>query len=417
MFAALTLAASLTVIVPEDRAGTRTIALNVVVIPALRKRKGIPPLFHLDGGPGIAATNAAPFYIGPGSVYREWRDIVLIDQRGTGGSNPLRCPALEQRPPSGTMYSHDDVVACRDALQGKTDLTNYSTEHAAEDIESVRKTLGYPKIDIWALSYGTRLAQEYIKRFPARVRRVVLAGFVPLDYRAPLFHAANAQRVLDLLLFKCQSDDECARKYPALREDWKSASAMRSGPLAEALRTFLGTAAAQRELPAMIHAAAGGDVAPFLGRLPKDSSQFAEGLYLTIVCSEGVSRIDPDDIERHTNGTFVGDYRVREEVAACANWPKYPVQPAFYEPPKSSPPILVLAGEMDQVAPPDWGRDFCSRLPQCQFVLIPDLGHGPFDLDAWTNGSCFDEIAVHFYDRGGAVDTSCLKDMRPPEFQ
>jgi len=422
-----------TVLVAEGPGSGRTISLNVVVLPAVKKRRETA-LFHLDGGPGIAATNAAGFYAGPGSAYRGSRDVVLFDQRGTGASSPLRCPEFERRSPLEEMYPVDEVTACRDALSAKADLRSYSTERASDDIDSVREALGYQKIDIWAISYGTRLAQDYMKRFPTRVSHAVLVGFVPLDYRAPLFHAANGQRVLDLLFYKCQRDPQCSSKYPHLRGEWnallqslagapaevrkgeKNVTVSR-GPFGEAVRSLMGTAAAQRKVPAAIHSAAAGDFEPFLDLMPKDGSMFADGLYLTIACSEGASRIHPEDIESHTSGTFTGDYRVRKELAACAQWPTYSPRATFYDPPKSTFPVLVMAGEMDQVAAPEWGYQFCASLPECRYVLIPDLGHGPFDLDVWTDGSCFDDIAMAFYDHPSSVDLSCIKRMRPPEFK
>ncbi|HSP17148.1 MAG TPA: alpha/beta fold hydrolase [Thermoanaerobaculia bacterium] len=409
-----------TVTVPENRDHPqgRTIDLNVVIVQARNARTGAPPLFHVDGGPGIAATDAAAFYLGPGSLYRQDRDVVLFDQRGTGGSNPLRCPALEHRGPLQAMYSRNEINACIRDLKKRADLTQYSTENSADDIDRVREALGYPSIDIWALSYGTFLAQEYLKRYPERVHRVVLVGFVPLDYRAPLYHAANGQRVLDLVLYECQFDETCRTKYPDLRGDWRSllrSLGERRGPIMEALRSSLGTAAAQRRTPFLIHAAAHGNLQLLLESFPKDSSRFAEGLNLSIVCSEAVSRIDPADVPGATSGTFVGDYRVRQDMAACENWPRHRVRDGFYDPLKTSPPILVIAGEMDNVAAPEWGYRFCSVLSECRFALIPNLGHGPFDLDAWTNGACFDEIAAGFFRDG--LDTSCLKRMQPPPFK
>ncbi len=132
-----------------------------------------------------------------------------------------------------------------------------------------------------------------MKRYPDRVHRAVLTGFVPLDYRTPLYHAMNAQRVIDLLLFKCQSDSECSAKYPHLRSEWEAVARDHHGPFAEALRAYLGTAAAQRQLPSMIHSG------NFDGMMRKGGSPFAEGMYLTIACSEGVSRIADADVPIH----------------------------------------------------------------------------------------------------------------------
>jgi len=266
------------------------------------------------------------------------------------------------------------------------------------------------------------------------VSHAVLVGFVPLDYRAPLFHAPDGQRVLDLLFYKCQRDPQCSSNYPHLRSEWNAllqslahapaevhegekVVTVSRGPFGEAVRSLMGTAAAQRKVPAAIHSAAAGDFVPFLHLMPKDGSIFADGLYLTIACAEGASRIHPEDVERRTSETFTGDYRVRKELAACAQWPTYSPRATFYDPPKSTFPVLVMAGEMDQVAAPEWGYQFCASLPKCRYVLIPDMGHGPFDLDLWSDGSCFDDIAVAFYDHPATVDFSCVKRMRPPEFK
>jgi pimeloyl-ACP methyl ester carboxylesterase len=420
--------------VAEDRSRPdRKIGLNVVVVPSLQPKPAVPPLFHLEGGPGLAATNIAPYYAEPGKMYREWRDIVLVDQRGTGASKPLHCPSIENRPPLLDEYVAADVIACRKDLSSKADLTNYSTIGAAQDIDDVRQALNAEQIDIWSISYGTRLAQEYIKRFPTRVRRAVMAGFAPLDYRTPLFHALNAQRVLNLVVYKCRADKACSAKYPNLQAEWDALLArldhspvllqwngatvsLGRGRFTEEVRNSFTTAAGQRAFPAMVHAAFGGDFTPFLRTLRKGPSPFAIGLYLTIACSEGASRIGHADVERYNVGTFVGDYRVRQELAACAEWQRYQLPPDFFNAPASSPPLLVISGEMDHVMPPDNAEQFCSKLEECHLVLIPDLGHGPFDLNAWARGDCYDAITTRFLD-DGIIDDSCVKKMHPPAFR
>lgn len=411
----------------------RNIDLHVVILPALHPKAGEPPLFHLEGGPGIAATNAAGFYAGPGSIYRRSQDVVLVDQRGTGGSRPLHCAAIENRSPVADELVARDVIACRKELSSQVELTNYSTARAAEDVDSVREALHAEQIDIWSISYGTRLTQQYIKAFPTRVRRAVMAGFAPLDYRTPLYHAMNAQRVVDLLIYKCRANETCSAKYPSLREEWNTVLArldhspaqvqwngapasLGRGRFTEEVRNSLSTAAGQRGFPALVHAAFGGDFGPFLHLLRRGPSPFAMGLYLTIACSEGGSRIAPADIQRYTEGTFLGEYRVREELDACAEWLKYQPSSDFFEPPASSPPLLVISGEMDHVMPPDYAEQFCSRLENCHLVIIPDLGHGPFDLDLWSGGDCYDKMTVKFLE-DGVVDASCVRKMRAPAFR
>jgi pimeloyl-ACP methyl ester carboxylesterase len=422
------------VAVPENRAapGGRAISINVVVIhPA--KAATRPPMYHLEGGPGVGATPIAPFFAGPGAAYGESREIVLIDQRGTAGSAPLHCPG-EQRPVWADEFDPAVVDTCRRALEQHADLTQYSTENAAADVDDVRAALGHQQIDISGLSYGTELAQAYMKRFASRVHAAMLVGFVPLDLRQPLFHANNAQRVLDLLFYECARDMACNQKYPRLRDEWTAvlhrfdAGAvkvtangktieLRRGPFGELVRNMLGAASGQRSIPSLIHAAAGGDLTVFVSTDAGASARVAEGLYLSVVCSEAQPRI-PDDIAPFTSGTFLGSYRVDQERAACAHWPRHPVAGSFYDPPSDSGiPMLVLSGSMDHVATPDWGWEFCRTMKRCTFASIPEMGHGPFDLDRWTEGECFDRVAVEFLSGAAQPDLSCIRRMRPPAFK
>jgi hypothetical protein len=145
--------------VPEDWAkpGGRRIALHIVVVPALRPDPSLAPLFDLDGGPGMNVTQAAPFYATDGKAYRERRAVVLVDQRGTGRSSPLRCPQIEGASPLERMYPPEAVRRCREALTAQADLAQYTTAAAARDLDAVREALGAPRIDLSAISYGTRL--------------------------------------------------------------------------------------------------------------------------------------------------------------------------------------------------------------------------------------------------------------------
>lgn len=424
-----------TVSVPENPAlpGGRTIDLNVVIVNPAAGPAGPIPMFYLEGGPGVPATPAAVFFVSPGALYGQSRAIVLIDQRGTGGSGPLPCPDSARRNVWDDEYDPRAVEVCRRALEPHADLTQYSTENAATDVDAVRAALGYERIDIGALSYGTELAQAYLKTFAARVHAAVLVGFVPLDLRQPLFHAVNAQRVLDLLFYECARDSSCSAKYPSLRGDWASALRrfeggavtvrlkaqtiqLRRGPFGELVRNMMGTAAGQRTLPSLIHEAATGDFTGFVSDRAGAAAPVADGLYLSVVCSEAQPRI-PGDITRFTSGTFLGTYRVDQERAACAQWPHHPVPEAFYSPPADEVPVLVLSGSMDHVAAPDWGWEFCRARRACTFVSFPDMGHGPFDLDRWTEGDCFDRIAAAFLANPAHVDTSCVARMRPPPFK
>lgn len=426
-----------------DEPERRSIALNFIVIPAIGE-SGTSAVFHLDGGPGISATNGAAFYVDHelGRAFRNGRDAVVLDQRGTGGSHPLRCPQTEDNGPLDEMYRVEEVDQCRRELEKKADLTKYGSWYAAGDLDALREALGYEQVDFWALSYGTKLAQIYMKRYPERVRTAFLVGAVDLEsFRTPLMHAASGQRILDLLFHACQNDPGCWRTYPKLREDWSRILArlekgpissvrterdsgeqttveIRRGPFGHAFAGLLTTTSSQRRVPHLIHRMASGDFEPFVNALGFGPSPFAEGLYLSIACTEGTSRIDEEDVAPVTFGTFLGDWRIRQQMDACARWPKASLPADFFEPPAADTQVIVISGEMDQ--PPSVPRSLCRMLSNCRILFVPNLGHTYFDVAEWPIGEeCIDSIALSLYERGDvdAVDASCIHQMVPPPFK
>ena len=426
--------------VPEDwsRPAGRKIGLRVVVVPALKPDPARPPLFELAGGPGMAATGAAPFYATAGRVHREKRDVVLVDQRGTGESRPLRCPELERAHPLRRMYPLDEVRRCRAALPREADLRQYTTEAAAADLEAVRAALGYARIDLWALSYGTRLARAYVRRFPDRVHAVVLVGTVGDDKKLPLWHARGAQDVLDKLLGQCASDAPCAGAFPALRDEWsrllkrvethppmvdvetaegKKSLRITRGPFEEALRSQLANTLGQRRLPFLIHEMSAGNFRPVLKGLSPGGSApgLAEGLYLSLTCAEDTLRITAAERAAAAAGTFLGTYRVDEQTAACREWGVATVTTPGPAPDPPNVPVLFFAGGMDYVTPAAWAEEIVRQYPRGRVVTLPNLGHFP---DGLTNMECFDSVTADFFARGDAagIDLSCLASMQPPPF-
>ena len=420
--------------VPEDwdRNGQRRISLKVMVIPAI-EAAGTVPLFDLAGGPGIAATAGADFYFTAGRAHRQKRDVVLVDQRGTGASSPLRCPALEAAPPVARMYPPQHVASCREELAESHDLTQYTTAEAVQDLEAVRAALGAERIDLFGLSYGTKLGQAYIRAYPGRVRAAAFLGTVPMGLRTPLEHAVSAELTLRDIFADCAASEGCAVAYPRLEDEWQSLLArfdagpvrMRSGdadidvargPFVESLRAQMTTDAGQRRIPALIHAAARGDFKPFIDATgPGGSSPIAEGLYLSIECSEGAPRIASADIPLATAGTFLGRYRVDEQLGACRAWPQRQVPEAFFAPVTSDVPALFLAGGRDHVAPLRYARSVAAGFPRSRLVVVEEMPHFPV---AMSNLECLDEMLLEFYDSGDAatVDISCVASMKAPPF-
>lgn len=422
--------------VPENRARPegRTLSLSVMVLPAIGE-KTLPPLYDLAGGPGEAAGISAAFYAGDGSAYRAGRDVVLVDLRGTGASAPLRCPQLEAGSPLDRMYPPAQVRACRKTLSANADLRQYTTAASADDLDAVRAALGQDRVDIFALSYGTMLAQTWIRRHPGRVRAAVLVGTVPLGEKLPLHHGANAQRVLDLMFADCAAQPACKAAFPNLADDWQRLlrrleagpvsvpvggvqKLVEQGPFLEALRALMTSSAGQSHVPRVISHAAAGDYGPFVkavggeGR-PSGLPALAEGLYLSVACAEGTNAITDAEARRTPTGAF-GRYRIDEQRQACRLWGVGSTPPPALSGP-SDTAVLLLAGGRDQTAPPDWAAQVARDFPRGRLVVIAPMAHA---IDGLENLDCFDVLAVAFLTSGKAdeLDLACLPRITAPPF-
>ncbi len=426
------------------RAGRR-IDLNVVVVPALEAGEKDAPLFDLQGGPGIASTEMAHFYATDLREYRRHRDVVLVDQRGTGASNPLQCDEYAPAKYLGEMYPVEYVRNCRKKLERVADLTQYTTPIAMDDLDDVRAWLGYERINLIGLSYGTRAALVYMRQHPEHVRAAVLLSVAPTYAKLPMYHAPTAQRAMTLLLGECETDAACSRAYPRVRaelyevlERLKRRPArveytspatkrtipvtVRAGVFAEKLRSQMYEAAGGRRLPYVIHRAAGGDFAPFLkmaihedASSPSPIPPLADGMYLSITCAEDVPFIDLREAERISRPTYFGDYRIRQQRRACSLWPRGRVPAGFLAPVDSNAPTLIFSGRLDPVTSPAWGEETAAHLPNGRNVLITHGAHTPFSL---SHLECLDRVTLDFLQRASVagLDTSCFDTMMPPPF-
>jgi len=377
----------------RDAQAGRRIGLNIVVLPALDPRPELGAYVVLAGGPGGAATpNAARF---ANSWQREHQDILLVDQRGTGLSNPLGCDLSR---PGDTAQAYleapfarlAEFEACRDSLSESADLTLYTTPIAMDDLNEVREALGYDTLTVTGGSYGSRAALVYLRRHPETVRAAVINGIAPIAFTNPLYHASAAQKALDVTFAECAATAECAAAFPDLGPKFDELMARleadpakvtitdpdtgepveitltRSG-FAEALRVFSYAMPRARSVPLLIYRAWQGDYAPF-AQAGVNSTRGINlilkiGMLLSVTCVEDVARIDPHTIDDITGGTYLGDERVRTQMEVCSIWPKGRIPANYGEPVRADVPVLVLSGTHDPVTGPNWGADAASHLP------------------------------------------------------
>lgn len=416
----------------------RRIALHIVVLPATGSSRR-EPVFWLEGGPGGAATDS----IGPVSQQylrgvRVDRDLVFVDQRGTGRSNPLDCDVGESPGDLdrffGPLFPVNLVRACRERLQRTADLTQYTTSIAADDLDDVRAALGYTTINLAAASYGTQAALIYMRRHGEHVRSAFLVGVVPPDFRLPLPFARAAQHALDQTYTDCAADPSCRSAFPDARHEFDAVLArFDRGPLrvtmtdpatarprsvtlaresyVEHLRLLLYTTFGARYVPLIVHQAFLGNFLAFQTVTSHSGAPLARGMYLSVTCSEDVPFITEPEIVTETRGTFLGDRRIRAHLAACAEWPRAAVPRAFLDPIKTSVPTVFYSGEADGSTPP-WIAETAARfLSSGRQVRVPHSGHQLAGACAWN-------LMRDFISRPNAqqLDASCAAGVRRPPF-
>jgi pimeloyl-ACP methyl ester carboxylesterase len=416
----------------QTRRGRR-IGIRVAVLPATAPVPAPDALFIIVGGPGQSAVATAKAFSGIFAGVLAERDIVLVDQRGTGGSHPLDCPlpGSDDDPQSyfGEMLP---VAALRDCLTRlDADPALYTTPIAMDDLDDVRAALGYPRIDLYGSSYGSRAALVYMRSHPERVRSTVLRGAVPTDMKLPLYYARDSQRALELLFDECAADAACRQAFPDLRARHAAVQErLARGPVSvdvtqqdtgervfhirlgldeynEALRYRLYNEESN-QIPLYVTRAADGDfsgmgkLALRLRRVAAKGQWLSVGLFLSITCAEDVPFIDPEEARRLAAGTFLGTYRVDQQVRACQVWPRGALPPGFTDPVRSPAPALIISGQRDPVAPPVWGEEIARQLPNSKHLVLAQGFHGLPD-------PCITRIMNDFI-RGGTaagLDTAC----------
>lgn len=422
----------------ETRTGRR-IGLNIVILPAQGPDKQPDPVFEIAGGPGQGLSEVGE-YVG---LDRRKRDIVLVDQRGTGRSNPLYChlygDPVDYRRAAGDLYPVDAVRECRAKLEKVADLTQYTTSAFADDLNEIRQWLGYGKINLIGGSYGSRAAQVYLRRHPETVRSLVMTAVAPVDLLLPLRHAYAGQRALDLLLAECESQPECRAAFPDTRADLKAIRERIEkgvtvtvtnrytgekqevrpswGLMAEGIRYALyGPDSA--ELPRRLRDAARGDLAPLVQAaierrldlsIGSPGRLYYLGMNLSVTCAEDLPFITEEMIRKETAGTYLGEYRVRQQKAACEAWPRGKVPADIHEPVRSDVPVLLMSGERDPATPPEMAESASRFMKNRLLVVIPRGSHG-------GGGECMDKLTHGLLDRGSVqgLDPSCFKTESAP---
>lgn len=421
----------------------RKINLNILVLPATGQPREPDPFFYFAGGPGSASSEDARGIAQAFAKIREHRDLVFVDQRGTGQSHPLDCTFYDPKNPQSYFeyfFPLEDVRKCRADLETKADLKLYTTTIAMDDIDEVRAALGYDKINLFGASYGTRAAMVYLRQHPKHVRTVMLQGVSPTNMHLPGDYPQQTERALQGVLAECAADEACNKAFPNIKSEAKAVLqqlikgpqdvefqvqgvpapikvAMSRNLAAEAIRYMLYNPGGASRVPLVLHQAAQGNFAPLAQMALRFRRMLvgtgSNGMYLTITCAEDIPWVkrSEGESERFAQNTFLGDYRLQQQREACALWPRATVDSDYFKPVRSDVPVLILTGEWDPVTPPSNG-DFVARtFTNSVHVVVP---HGAHGLGGLEGMDCVDRLTTEFVERGAAkgLDTSCAKNIR-----
>ncbi len=432
--------------VPEDRsnAAGRKIDLRVAIVASVSRSPAPDPLFFITGGPGQAATESFVLLASAFDQIRQKRDIVLVDQRGTGQSGALHCSGDDQADEAFSLSDAEaqarlkqELTACLSGL--KADPRFYTTAIAVQDFEDVRAALGYEKINLYGVSYGTRVAQAYLHDYPQHARTVILDGVVPQDEALGLNVARDAQRALDLIFGRCAAEAGCQAAFPNARAEFDSVLAALAeeparvtlphpvtGKLLEVRLTRRQAASTVRLLsyspetaallPLLIHVAAQGNYAPLAAQslmVSEDLSRSVSlGLNLSVVCAEDAPFLQPEALAQANRDTYLQSTEADNIQFMCSLWPRGDIPSDFRQPVSSTVPVLLISGEADPVTPPANADEVAQTLPQSLRLVVPGDGHNVIYR------GCLPRVAADFVKSGTAqgLDTACVQDIRPLPF-
>ncbi len=424
----------------------RKIGLHVMVRPASVEATR-PPVFWLAGGPGVPATLEGAAFSQLSAAILQHRDLVLVDVRGIGRSNGLECePSGPKNRVQSFLYyllPHAEAKRCVEALAERADLTQYTTSYAADDLDDVRRALGYEKLALAGASYGTRLGLEILRRHADKVELAMLLGVAPPGMAAPMGFARSLEVTKDEMLRACAADETCRTAYPNFAENLaKVLARAAAGPVSATVtnpqtgeneevtleygdfvmgvRFVLYSAEGAAEFPARIESAVAGDFAPLLQdiavRVGGIRQVLSYGLFYSMRCAEDLPFVDLEKERQDAAGTMLGTFRIDRELLNCTVWPRAEIDPTFRQPVTANVPVLLLSGSEDPVTPPIHADVVARTLPRSVHVVFANRAHGFFDPEAL---GCLVPMLDTFFERSSVdgLDVSCAERLKRLPFE
>lgn len=411
-----------------------TITLRVAIVPALTLEPARDAFVPIAGGPGGSSIN---FYAASASAFehvRRNRDILLVDQRGTGDSSELTCN-IDDDLVEGAFTPEETLAATEQCLeQLPHDPRFFTTSIAVRDLDAIREALGYETLNLYGSSYGTRVAQHYARRFPDATRTVIIDGVAPPQVPLGPEIATESQRALDRVFERCDEDPGCSAQFPALREDFGSVrDRLRDAPVSIALhdpatgaaktvafaedhmavtiRLLLYNARTIALLPLVIHEAANDNFAPMAAQFQMAIESLADelsyGMHNSVVCTEDAPYIDFGSLDMNAiEDSYLGSAQLMAIETICSIWPRGPMDEDLLTPLATDKPVLLLSGDADPITPPRYAELAAVDLENAWLLTGVNQGHGLVAV------GCMPRVIGRFIDtmQLGDDDADCLGD-------
>jgi pimeloyl-ACP methyl ester carboxylesterase len=417
----------------RSTASGRLIELNIAKIPAVSRNPLPDPIFFIPGGPGEAATQS---YLAVSSAFEnlhQKRDIILVDQRGTGGSHPLQCKSSDEE-----ETKEDDLQAELSECLAEQDADPrlYTTAIAMDDLDQVRAALGYERINLYGGSYGTRAALAYMRQHPEHVRTVVLDGLAPPNWTLGPSVAKDAQRALDMIFARCAADKACQAAFPDLPQKFQSlVDQLDRGPVevtlehpingepttveltreqfANTIHMMSYTAESVALIPLLIYTAYTEQDFSRIASITLSNAGLLEasisiGMRYSVICAEDT----PFYPKQSSEDGYMGNFITRVFSDACAVWPRGEIPADFREPVQSDTPALLISGEEDPVTPPANGELAAQTLTNSLQLTVPGMGH----INVYRG--CVPRLMTEFINTGSTqgLQPACVEDIQPSPF-
>lgn len=424
--------------VPEnwDAPDGRKINLKLAIVKSDASAPQPDPVVLLAGGPGQAATEAYPQVASALAPLKKQRHIVLMDQRGTGGSNKLEC--RDESPEDQALAQEisperirTETQACVEKLKDKADPRYYSTTDAARDLEALRQALGGVQYNLLGISYGTRMGQQYLKRFPAGVRSLIIDSVAPNEMILGQNFAADLDAALKARFALCNKDKECAERFGdvyatlyrvrdqlaaqpqklSIRDPYNFTAEERSlsaEGFSSIVRMYAYSPLTAAMLPLGISETGKGNLAPLLGQIRLLTGDMREsittGMELSVICAEDADLLHEDPASAKL---ILGNDFIQAIKLQCDNWPHGKRPDDFHEPLKSDTPVLALSGEFDPVTPARYGDQVIKGATHGRHLVAPGQGHNVIGV------GCMPKLVKEFVEKlqPDKIDAGCLADL------